>query len=706
MAYDSEPSDSSEAPKSTEDKEELVEEIRKCWKTAKDGLANWRTEAREDYAFRDGDQWDEADLSALRAQNRPALTFNRVQTMVEAVSGLEINNRQEVKYYPREIGDVGVNEVLTESSKWVRSQCNAENEDSEAFKDAATCGIGCTETLTSYEENPDGAILIVRKDPITMYWEPSAKRSCLYDAKYVFNAEWMDKKDIEARWPDSEVSWSEDEDASATPQHREQFAYTGEDDSPSDEVLVDKAMVLHYQCWKLETYYRLSDPQSGKPVEFTKAKFKTLRASAKKQGVEFVKPKDVKGPNQIAFIEFEKKVYYRAFLVGATLLEYGKLPVQYGFTFKFITAKRDRNKNQWYGVVRVLKDPQRWANKWLSQILHIINTNSKGGVFFEEGAFANERKAEEQWGSTEAPLIKLTEGGLSRIKERGVAQYPTGLDRLMHFSFEMMPFVSGLNLEILGLAGREQAGVLEAQRRKAAVAILAPLFNALSAYRKDQGLLLLQYINEYISDGRLVRIVGDNGTARYIPLVKQGDTAQYDVVIGEAPASPDFRERVWESLGNVIPHLIKQGVPIPAEVLAYSPLPLDVSQKLQQAMQSVNQVPPQVQAKMKEMEGAIQKLGQENGSLKEENTQMRLDHSTEVMKLQVKQADGTERNAVKREQIQTEAAIRQFEALLDESTRKFEAMLNDHTKKTTAMIDSATKVKVAREKPKSAPQVN
>ena len=47
----------------------------------------WRKEAREDFEFYSGDQWSDKDRQALAAQMRPALTFNRVAPLVNAVVG-------------------------------------------------------------------------------------------------------------------------------------------------------------------------------------------------------------------------------------------------------------------------------------------------------------------------------------------------------------------------------------------------------------------------------------------------------------------------------------------------------------------------------------------------------------------------------------------------------------------------------------------
>lgn len=44
---------------------------------------------------------------------------------------------------------------------------------------------------------------------------------------------------------------------------------------------------------------------------------------------------------------------------GDELLELKDTPSADSFTYKAMTAKRDRRQKCWYGIVRAMKDPQR-----------------------------------------------------------------------------------------------------------------------------------------------------------------------------------------------------------------------------------------------------------------------------------------------------------------------------------------------------------
>lgn len=627
-----------------------IDEIRKDWERATEGLASWRSEARESYDFASSHQWTEDDIARLEAEERPAVTFDRIGVFVDAVCGMEINNRQEIKYLPVEMGDVHLNETLTQAAKYYENDCGAEDEDSEAVRDAVTCGVGVTEMLMEHEKHPDGAPATYRRDPLLCWFDPNAVRRNLKDARFLFYGVWMDRDEAEERWPDAVFSGEPPPGSVNKAGLADRaFLYEG-DDGPEDEH-EGQVFILHYQCWKKQDIYRLRDPDSGKLVDFPKSKF----SAAKKFFVERLGQDPIEGQD---FVKSRKKVYYRAFVSGDEILEQDMLPSD-AFTFNFITFKRDRNNRMWYGIVRTMKDPQRWANKWLSQILAIVNANAKGGAFVETGALADPRKAEEDW-ATAAPLIQLKEGGIGKIKERTPAAYPSGLDRLTQLAFNALPLVSGLNLEALGLADREQAGILETQRKQSAYQILAPLFAAVREYRKSRGKLLLKFL-KFIPQGTLVRIIGPEGE-QWVPFVYQ-DT-QYDVKVDQAPDSPDYKQKVWDAMGQIIPAMMKAGYPIPPELLLYSPLPATVSEKWVGWIKQQGWMPPEVQKQVQEMQQNLQQLGQENQQLKQQNMMLQLDHSVEMNKLQGRMQESGAKNAVKVYQAELAAMSDQHTAMI------------------------------------------
>lgn len=624
--------------KVNESDEDLLRQARAHWNEAFTHWSKWRVLAKEDYAFVAGEQWDDNDKRKMVSEMRPAVTFNRIQTVVNAVSGSEVGNRQEVKYFPREQGDARVSELMTSAAQWVRDGCDAEDEESDAFMDMIISGLGCTETRLDYTRNLDGDIVIDRIDPMETYPDANATKRNLDDKRYVFRVKDYSRDEFRYYWPDAEIPSPNSKDTwgGETGEPTKQDNYREGEYLSSDKKSFPTTMkirVAEYQWCEYETVYRVADP-SGEIVPLDEKRFtvyKQQRAdeikAAEQQvsaareewknasklmadqlpGIETMPVESVMQLPPIPealkegrdYVKQRKKVVKQAYFAGSQVLQEGYAPIKEHFTYNFITGSRDRNANTWYGIVRVMKDPQRWANKFFSSILHIINNSAKGGVMAERGAIGDTRKFEQDWARPDrVTYVEKLDG----VREKQLATYPNGLADLMTYAISSIRDVSGVNLELLGLADRQQAGYLEAQRKQAGMTVLATMFDALRRYRKEQGRLMLAMINEYIADGRLVRVVGDEG-AQYVPMMKQPGVLEYDVVVDEAPSTPNNKERVWGILQTMLPSIMElpAGHQVLLEALKYSPLPESLVAKVEELFAQGTPDPAQDQAAQLEM---------------------------------------------------------------------------------------------------------
>jgi hypothetical protein len=566
--------------------EELAQRIKLDMKRMRQHSGKWRKEAKECFGFYAGDQWAAEDEAKLKEALRPIITYNRTAPMINAVAGAEISNRQEVTFLPREQGDVQVNEILTGAAHWARDNCDAEDEESDAFIDSLISGMGWTETRLTYDEDPDGKLCIDRIDPIEMYWDTAGKKRNLADCQHVARVKNYDEQEFRAMWPKwadelpadegaREEEWSENEDEE---HFNDEIGYEQEELQAEFNQGRRTYAVIEYQWWEKEPYYRSVNPQSGQKESLS------LEAGNK--------IKDMLDGLGIPIVKQQRRVYHRAFQVGHTVLEREKLPIQVGFTYQCITGTRDRNKRVWYGMVQALKDPQRWANSFFSSILHIISTNARGGVMTESSAVPDMDEFESRWAASDSNVV-VEDGALSggRIQPKPISAYPLGTERMMEHSVNAFKDVTGINMEMLGQSdgNKARSGVMEYQRREAALMILQPVFDSLRRYRKQQGRVLLAYIREYLSDGRLVRILGQNGNEQYLPLVRDDDTVTYDVIVDESPTSPNQRTRTYEILSSILPNLMEMGVPIPPTLLDHVPLPSKLVQDWKQAIEQQSQ---------------------------------------------------------------------------------------------------------------------
>ncbi|WP_455476859.1 portal protein [Bartonella sp. B41] len=532
-------------------------------------VEQWRKNAQEDYDFYSGRQWNDQDIAVLREQNRPVMTFNRIAPLVHAVVGAERNNKRKVQFIPRQEGAAFANEILTGAAEWFRDEADGEYEDSDAFQDAIICGMGWTDTRLDYEENPQGKPVISRLDPMKMVWDASAVKPNLIDAQRLW---YIDEKPLHiaqemfpnAHWSDLHADWIQHPTFASSCDAK---SYCQEDGDYSD--FQSQKMVTLVECrwFEREVVYKVLDPHTGKFIDYSEKDFQSVK----------------KDFSCVQATKLTKKIVKRAFL-GKKLLEVPDRPLvppnQFGW--ECITGYFDKLSRQFYGIVKPTKDPQRWSNKYFSQVMHLLNSQSKGGIMAERDAFDDDRQAIESWARADS-ITWLKSGAVSggRVQPKPVAQFPHGFFQLFNEAKGAITQVTGLSPEFIGTRAINQPGILEEQRRQSSLNLLASFFDGLRRYRQRQGKIILYLVQNYLSDGRLVRIAGDEN-AQYVPLTREMITSlEYDIVVDDAPTSLNEKERTFSVIMQLFP-LMKDfaTMDMMLDLLRYSPLPASLIHKI------------------------------------------------------------------------------------------------------------------------------
>jgi len=582
--------------------------------------SKWRKYASECYDFVAGHQWSEEDLQILAEQNRPAVVFNRTAPLVKAVCGLEVNNRQSVVYLPRQIGAQGVNEMVTNAGKWVRDECNAEDEESEAFRDLAISGEGWTETRMDFDEDPMGKIVKDRIDPTEMGVNKGACRANYSDARMIYRIREMDPADVRAllNIPDSiddaalDATWLDNStvpaDGGRSPKRdypsKTRDGVIGARDGSSKTV-----KIVQCQYWRREAINLVATANDQEPIKLSDDDYAKFEERANAMNTAAAQdPTGQTQPFDYTHARTVQKVFYECF-IGIRILD--SRPLKMGmFQFSAMTGERDKKKKYFIGMVGDMLDPQRWSNKFLAQTMNIMNSNAKGGIIAETDAFINQKQAVKDW-SDPTKIIWVKPGSIAKkkIMPRVPVPLPSGLDQLMMFAISSIRDVTGINLELLGQADREQAASLEQQRRQSAMTILATMFDNLRKYRKRDGRLMLHFI-WLLPENTLIRVV-DQGQVQYIPLVKQGlDIEKFDIIIDQAPSSPDQKQYIWSITAQILQMNILPPQAV-IELLKYSPYPESVVQEIRKALGLDGPTADQIQQKLQQAEQALQILEQQ-----------------------------------------------------------------------------------------------
>ena len=593
----------------------------------RDNLGPWIKQAHEDLRFAAGEQWDKAGLERMKLQRRPALTFNQIAPLVDTVTGNEITNRFEPHFLPRTVNqpqqpgagmqpapvfpganDQPVVDVVSQVVRYYRDKSLAGHEESQSFRQTAICGVGCVEVTYDVSKDPKGVIATRHVCIKEMAWDPTSKSQNLEDAQYVMRYRWIPRATAEHLYGEG-VGQGQDKDS---PEELGAAMPAGVEHGHSpwyfsgDQCFINKdrnqVLVTEYQWIEQEPVYVVRGDGQG-PRIIDAAEYQNLQINMEQAAA-------AGQPLQLQVESSTRPCVYQAFFVGQQMVrEPEKLNTGGKFTFRFMTGFRDDSGpfTYWRGIVHRIKDPQRWANVFLSSMVNQVSRNPKGNLLVPKGAFKNAEEAKNLWAAAGSMLEVENPRALGDIKHFSQPPLPPAAHDLVQLCWNVIPQLTGVSPYMSGSGiddlRRTPSSSIQAMQQ-AGMTVLSPLFDGLSRYKKSVGELYLSLIRNYLDDGVVVRIV-DQPTAQYVHFFKDEMAHDYDVVVHENPSSPSAKANVWKTFTDQgLLQMLMQYGPLPPSIADLIPdLPENVRNDLRntfaqaaQMMAAQQQQPQQPQS--------------------------------------------------------------------------------------------------------------
>jgi len=562
---------------------DLIKQFEHHYNISKQGLKGQYRHIQECQAFYSGDYMAYKDAYAFgRGSSRrlKEVQFNRVKPYVNSIVGFMAQQRRKPNYEARmkdKQEQLAYSDYLNGLSDYIRENAHADQIETKQDLDFIIGGVGVTDTMATIKSEvasrePNGEVLIERVDPLHAGWDPNSVETNLLDSKWVYRAKDYDVEEAEELFNAEEEDFEFVDNVDDIENYRfnpfggiqDKIGYEWSD--PERRMV----RVYFYQWFEVETYYRIENPimqapelqgelisafsviepeegdeafstnLNGEIVTITKAKRKQVKEIYEFYGLEF-NPMDEK-----------RKVYYTAILSGNRVFSKFKSPTQQGFTMKFKTGDRDEVNKIWTGIVASMRDPQRYYNKSLTELMLIIASNSRGGVMYEEDAVDNVQEFEAQWAMNNA-AVRVNSGALSggKIQPKATAAMPSGYENILQISGDSLSAVTGIDESFFGaISGGNETAMLQRQRIKQATVSLALYFDAASLYATEQARMMLSYIRilAEANSGRLFRVYDDDGQPLFEEMRSDFLVDEYDITIGEAPETPIQQEYYTQTL--------------------------------------------------------------------------------------------------------------------------------------------------------------
>jgi hypothetical protein len=532
----------------------------------------WRTEAELDYSYYAGKQDTQEVIDTLTEQKRPTSVFNTIFPKINMLCGMAAQANRAPYLFPVGQEDSALTELMNGTFKHYRRQCKVKRKENECFEHMVKSGRSILHFYIDKTNMTRPKIKTTRIDARDVWLDPKCKEYDLSDARFIFVDKWFTSQDIKVMWPD--LDYGSIKTFSTTNPRSTSFYNPGTD------------MYRITECWyrKYERVVIYKDPISGKTETTTPAEFSAMK-KAMKQGVE-MDGNVVQLPNIESYSTFEKKVYYQIFS-GPFILEGGASPYKLQeFPYFLFGAYKDDTENRWFGVVSMMRDPQKTRNTLRRQLVHLLQTSPKGILIHEVGALLHPDDYAEH-SSEPNYRMELNKGFFEKVRFSDQPQISPVYGQMDEVLNQDQKDISGAQDSLLGIqtTGREP-GITAKLRVDTGMAVLYTLFDNAYHSRINAAKFFMSLIQQYITYEDLIRT--DQET--FMRINTQDNRAvegfnditalDFDISVDEAVDNQTMRMQIAQLLTD-----ISQQAPesIPIEIiLEYSDLPFTVRQKVQE----------------------------------------------------------------------------------------------------------------------------
>lgn len=559
----------------------------------------FQREAREDFSFRDGKQWTDDEKRLLQEEMRPALTFNLTKSSIDLIMGMNEDNKIKYHAVPVDPTDGFLCDVLNDIDNWIYDNNDFEEDEDGALESAAICGRGfvAIDFMPDPERFGEIELTEIHIPTAEVHLDPSTRRPNLRDSAYICWDRWITKEDFRMRYPkvsekrlENIIShgrdWGLSQEMSVPSEiwpdeiadDRDDTDYEHEVDMTFFDKAKNLVRIVHMEYWHVYKRKYFFNPKSGQFEELILEDGVSLKDFKENFFETF--------GEEVAIEEVtDKKVKWLQF-IGDEILYDDDSPLPYkGFSIVPVFAFRDVSlrTSMHFGLVRLMKDPQKEVNKRWSQALHMLNQQVQTGIFAETDAFVDARQAASSM-KEPGSITWIQPGAIGgqKIQERSMAQFPSAPMQMEEFSQDIIKKITGINPDLLGQdRGREEPGVVIRLRQQQGITLLKPLFRNYNNAKRELFKRRLAIVSAYMPDEQITRILGENG--RYQLDRETGmivDQAQGRQASLRAVRDLEYNIKSEESPGNATKRMLELGVLLQMQQAGFPVEPNAVISKL------------------------------------------------------------------------------------------------------------------------------
>ena len=536
----------------------------------------WIRQAQKTYAFEAGKQWSDADMAAMKKQNRPTFVSNLVRPHINMICGYSISSPYEPDFLPRGQGDEDVCRVLKNITNWVKDTTGYPRAKERSFRDKVICGRGFRWWDWDYDfETQEGKIRCRRLSPFSVYWDPESIEYDFSDADYVGRLMWMRKDELIERYPEQEEqiltafsNYTAEENQGESVERKIFF---------SEETQRIRVIEHWYKSTKKVTVHKM-----GEQLLTLEELDDVGRAAAQ--------------ANLLKTRRVDRKEVRIAVFIDTELLEdipspytHGHYPLicDVGYSSDSRDAQEEITWVEPVGVTYDLMDIQQELNKMRSMGMEYLNKGLNSKYIGRKGTLSPEdKKLLRENGTSNDVVLEIT-GDPSALREVSPPSIPIAVAEMEQRNRNDFREISGYNEQTLGggqVSGAASGRALQIKQQQAVMQIAYLLKNTYYAECQDLKLLWGSskkpgLIPQFLSEEQVLRISTEAGEMEDVHL-QQGLPApkmqqpeqplryengqfvmqtfydltkfEFDVVINNSPQTPTSRMANLYALNDAV----------------------------------------------------------------------------------------------------------------------------------------------------------
>ena len=497
-----------------------VNMVREYWKHSDAGLRDEAERMRTGFNYYVGNQWDAVDIAKLDAEKRPHLTINLVLPIINLLSGIQRQGRQDITVVARKGGIKKLAYVFTETMRDCLDVTDADYEIADCFLDGIIGNKGWLSLGIDYADDPIGGdIGLAKVSPFDMREDPDAKEYDLNrSGRFVIRDYWMDKMVIKLNWSDKQT----DIDGGGL-----------DIDAAGGDVIGDNETGnLRYrvrECWwkSFEKRIVLINAATKAMKAISPEYAEVAAAIANRGGKWHVK-------------EWIVPVLNKTVTAGNIVLEDASDPYNGVISFPYYRFCPYWVDGYVMGVTQNLAGPQQEVNKRRSQALHNLNQTANSG-FKVKKVLNNYDRHLAKHGSTPGVVLDESKAGgkIERIEPVPLSQ---GHITASQMSADDMKEISGANPDLLGqmLEGHNESGKAIELRQAQGMKVVEVLFDNFNRTEKLVSLGLVEMIRftDVYSDRQLLDIARNKDIEISPQILSKRRSGRYGVKVESSSSSP------------------------------------------------------------------------------------------------------------------------------------------------------------------------